>query len=223
MLIRQVGNMNNIKDREKIAKQIAKTSDSIRKKYRALKTSKIAEDIALERHFKPIAELLKQIVENIEESQSSKKETNIAKDIDIKKKKCEDSDNDDDDNITTTNKDSYCSFTYESILKELSKEPPKILFMRNEDVFETKDVNKAIDNVYSVYFNKGGTMLGDKKFDVDKDDSIIIDNVRCNGILGLYELIFKRLPDEAIFTEDDEQTYKSILLTTNAHRRDQRL
>ncbi|KAL6256617.1 hypothetical protein P5V15_012728 [Pogonomyrmex californicus] len=47
-------------------------------------------------------------------------------------------------------------------------------------------------------------MLGDKKFDVDKDDSIIIDN---------------RFPDEAIFTEDDKQTYKSILLTTNAHRR----
>ena len=30
-----------IKDREKIAKQIAKTSDSIRKKYRALKTGKL--------------------------------------------------------------------------------------------------------------------------------------------------------------------------------------
>ncbi|XP_025075326.1 uncharacterized protein LOC105431840 [Pogonomyrmex barbatus] len=47
-------------------------------------------------------------------------------------------------------------------------------------------------------------MLDDKKFDVDKDDSIIIDN---------------RLSDEAIFTEDDKQTYKSILLTMNAHRR----
>ncbi|KAL6253942.1 hypothetical protein P5V15_015788 [Pogonomyrmex californicus] len=47
-------------------------------------------------------------------------------------------------------------------------------------------------------------MLGDKKFDVDKDDSIIIDN---------------RLSDEATFTKDDKQTYKSILLTTNAHRR----
>ncbi|KAL6261889.1 hypothetical protein P5V15_006972 [Pogonomyrmex californicus] len=62
-------------------------------------------------------------------------------------------------------------------------------------------------------------MLGDKKFDVDKNDSIIIDNVRYNGTPGLYELIFKRLPDKAIFTEDNKQTYKSILLTTNAHRR----
>ena len=49
-------NMNNskkLKDRERIAKEIAKTSDLIRKMYRALKTGKIEEDIALEQHFKP--------------------------------------------------------------------------------------------------------------------------------------------------------------------------
>jgi len=49
-----------IKDRKKIAKHIAKTSDSIRKKYRALKAG---GDIALERHFKAIVEPL-QIVKN---------------------------------------------------------------------------------------------------------------------------------------------------------------
>ncbi|KAL6253710.1 hypothetical protein P5V15_015525 [Pogonomyrmex californicus] len=71
-------------------------------------------------------------------------------------------------------------------------------------VFLGDDIDKAIDNVYGVYFDKSGTMLGDKKFDVDKDNSIIIDNVRYNGTPGLYELIFKRLPDETIFTEDDK-------------------
>ena len=56
-------NMDNnkeLKDRERIAKQIAKTSKLIRKKYRALKTGKIEEDIALEKYFKPIVEPLKQ-------------------------------------------------------------------------------------------------------------------------------------------------------------------
>ena len=47
---------DNSKDREKIAKEIAETSDSIRKKCRALKTDKMEEGIALERHFKPIIE-----------------------------------------------------------------------------------------------------------------------------------------------------------------------
>ncbi|KYN15784.1 hypothetical protein ALC57_11990 [Trachymyrmex cornetzi] len=60
--------MDNSIDRERITKEIAKMSDSIRKKYRALKTGKMARDIALKRHFKPIIDPLKQIVENTAES-----------------------------------------------------------------------------------------------------------------------------------------------------------
>jgi len=61
MIHQHVTNMEEeIKDRERIAKQIAKTSDSIRKKYRALKAGKMEEAIALE----PFIEPLKQIVEN---------------------------------------------------------------------------------------------------------------------------------------------------------------
>jgi len=48
---------------KRITKQIAKTSDSIRKKYRVLKTDKMEED-HIERHFKFIIESLKQVVEN---------------------------------------------------------------------------------------------------------------------------------------------------------------
>jgi len=44
-----------LKDHERIVKQIAKTSDSIYKKYYALKTDKIEEDIVLEKHIKPIS------------------------------------------------------------------------------------------------------------------------------------------------------------------------
>jgi len=54
-----------IKDHERIAKHITKTSDSIRKKYRALK-AKMEEDFALERHFKPI-EPLKQVENTVGE------------------------------------------------------------------------------------------------------------------------------------------------------------
>ncbi|KAL6262100.1 hypothetical protein P5V15_007201 [Pogonomyrmex californicus] len=146
--------MDNTKDREKIAKQIAKTSNSIRKKYRALKTGKIDENVALERRFKPIVELLQQIVK---ETHPIKKEANVAKNIGIKKKKKrednDDDDDDDDDNTTTTDKDSCwtdvewlksphpkkCtkqlntasdSFTFDSTSKELSKEPPTIPTIR---------------------------------------------------------------------------------------------
>jgi len=61
-------------------------------------------------------------------------------------------------------------------------------------------------------------MLGNKLFDIDTDDSMIIDGVKYKDMSGLYELIFKRIPDSFIYTKNDKQTYKSILLATNVHR-----
>ncbi|KYN30394.1 hypothetical protein ALC56_15323 [Trachymyrmex septentrionalis] len=88
--------MADVREREKIARAIEKTSESIRKKHRALKTGRIEEDIALNRRFKPL--------------------------------------------IVPT------------------------------------------------------------------------------FLSGLYELIFKRIPDDALYTEDDMHKYKSMLLVTNAHK-----
>jgi len=82
----------------------------------------------------------------------------------------------------------------------------------------TGDRKSDIDRMYGVYLDKDGMMLGSKQFDVDKADNIIIDDVRYVGTPGFYELIFKRVPDDVISTEEDKQRYKSMLLTTNAHR-----
>jgi len=71
-----------------------------------------------------------------------------------------------------------------------------------------------MDRTYGVYLNDG-VMFGSKQFDVDKADNIIID-VRSVGTSGLYELIFKRVPDDIICTEEVKQKY--MLLMTNAHR-----
>jgi len=56
--------MAHVREREKIAREIEKTSESIRKKYRALKNGRIEEDIALDRHFKLIIKPLQQIVDS---------------------------------------------------------------------------------------------------------------------------------------------------------------
>ena len=74
----------------------------------------------------------------------------------------------------------------------------------------TDNARNEIDLVYSVYFDENGTMLGNKKFDVDTDDTIIIDGVRYKGTPSLYELIFKKILNDAIYTENDKQTYKHI-------------
>jgi len=81
--------------------------------------------------------------------------------------------------------------------------------------------NKIKDTV-GVHLDKDGIMmLKSKKFDTDNNDHIIINSVRY-GAPGLYELIFKRIPDYDVYTEDYKRKYKSILLATNAHRRNYR-
>lgn len=52
--------------REKTAKQIANTRESIRRKHRALKSGAMESEIALEKRFKPIVAPLKQIVKQTE-------------------------------------------------------------------------------------------------------------------------------------------------------------
>ncbi|KMQ85064.1 hypothetical protein RF55_16638 [Lasius niger] len=82
-----------------------------------------------------------------------------------------------------------------------------------------QDKNAKMDYVYGVKFCDEGMMLGDKVFDVDKNDNIIINELKYVETPGLYKLILKKMSDDAVCTEDDLHKYKSILLTTNAHRR----
>jgi len=61
-----------------------------------------------------------------------------------------------------------------------------------------------IDNVYGIYFSSDGTMFDDKRINLDKNDDIIVDGKRYPGTPGLYELIFKKFPDETICTNADK-------------------
>ncbi|KYM95695.1 hypothetical protein ALC62_13661 [Cyphomyrmex costatus] len=224
--------MDSNKDHEKIAMEIAKTSDSIRKKYRALKTGKMEEEIALERHFKPITEPLKQIVENTVES--SKDPINVEtffseKDEEPKpKRKRSNASYDSPIQASTPVKSALNrSITVPSTLNEMSKITGSQKLYANYGSLGQKYLKAVlsgkkavnIDVVYGVYFNDEGTMLGDKHITLNKNDDIIIDGKRYDGTPGLYELIFMKFPNESICTDDDVQTYKSILLTTNAYQR----
>ncbi|XP_071579217.1 uncharacterized protein [Temnothorax nylanderi] len=275
-----------IRERERIANQIAKTSNSIRKKYHALKIGKMEEDIALERHFKHIIEPLRQIAENTvgKESDVSKIENEtVWEDEEPKFKRERPNASFNDSIMASTPVTLKRSINVPSNLSEITKilqprkskrskgplnEPPitsapsvqltMLESLANEDVFETTDDSlvtsvrqqlqtsegretlrdhlgllsqkyvgavlsgdheSGIDTVYGVYFSNDGMMLGNKRFDVDNADNIIIDGIRYAGTRGLYELIFKKFPNDEIYTEDDKQKYKSMLLATSAHKR----
>lgn len=271
-------------DREKIAREIAKTSESIRKKYRSLKTGQMEEDVALERHFKPITEPLKQLVENTINVESNEAKIEPMSMLEEKYEKKE-------SKYGTKRSRSNISFNDSPItpnqskrkrIKQLSNvatstpiqdvvQPSQILHERSspsvgerssppvDEIFETtpetlvtsvqhllqtsegqntlrdhfgplgqkyvgailsQDKNTKMDYVYGVKFCNEGMMIGNKFFDVDKDDNIYIDGIKYVGTPGLYELIFMRMPDDAVYTEADMYKYKNILLATNAHKRD---
>jgi len=249
-------------ERERVAKQIALTSESIRKKHRALKTGQQEEEIVLEKRFKPIVEPLKQLDGN---TQSSIDNISIATPSSVIKKSHEE--------INEKTNDASPESIIRKPLKPLNlskvtprspgvrsapPEPHGSFFAENVpmDIYETDDPpespiqqviqspeirdallnqlgtlgqkyvsallsgDKTIDHVYGVYYNDAsGMMLGDKSFDVDKKDNIIVGNKMYAGTPGLYELIFKRIPSGDLFTERDRRVYRNILLTTNAHRR----
>ena len=60
--------------------------------------------------------------------------------------------------------------------------------------------------MYGIYLHKDGLMFDNKRFDMDDADNIIID-VRYVRTPGIYELIFKRIPDDALYTKNDMHKY----------------
>ncbi|KYN02979.1 hypothetical protein ALC62_06184 [Cyphomyrmex costatus] len=181
------------------------------------------EEVALERHFKSITEPLKQIVKNTVES--SKDPINIEtffseKDEEPKPKRKRP--NDSYDIFEIANKPLVTSIRH---LLQTSEGQEKLhanygpLGQRYLKAVLSGKKAVNIDVVYGVYFSDEGTMLGDKRITLNKNDDIIIDGQRYDRTPGLYELIFMKFPNESICTDDDVQTYKSILLITNAYRR----
>ncbi|KYM75539.1 hypothetical protein ALC53_14060 [Atta colombica] len=90
-----------------------------------------------------------------------------------------------------------------------------------ENVFETMDNSLAMkmqNRRCEALRGKNGLMFGNKPFDVNEADNIIIDGVRYADTRGLYELIFKRILDDLHYTKDDMQVQEYMLLVTNAHK-----
>ena len=78
---------------------------------------------------------------------------------------------------------------------------------------------KVINIDYGVYFSDERTILSDKHINLHKNNDTIVDRIKYDGTPDLFDLIFMKFPNKSICTDDDVQTYRSLLLTTNAHWR----
>ena len=78
--------------------------------------------------------------------------------------------------------------------------------------------DRLMDYTYGVRHENGKWMIGDSQFEIDTDDSILINGKRYKGTPGLYELVFMKHPNENIYMESDMKAYKDILRNTNPHK-----
>ncbi|KYN30399.1 hypothetical protein ALC56_15329 [Trachymyrmex septentrionalis] len=143
--------MADVRERKKITRAIEKTSESIRKKHRSLKTDRIEEGIALDRHFTHLIEPLR-LFANSPGVRATKRELR-------------------DEDTASVHKH-----------ERKKEENPMIdhtMISVDGRAFD------LVDHVYGVYLHKDGLMFGNKRFDVDDADNIIIDGVQYAGTPGL--------------------------------------
>jgi hypothetical protein len=78
---------------------------------------------------------------------------------------------------------------------------------------------RVIDNTFGPRFEGNTLMIGDQPLQFNEDGSIAIANTTYKPTPGLYELIFKRLPNEEIYNTEDLSSYRDLILKTNAHKK----
>ncbi|XP_054257468.1 uncharacterized protein LOC129002724 [Macrosteles quadrilineatus] len=208
--------------------QIAELKEAVRRKFRQFKDGSVESERLLEKQYKPLIRELKNV-----EPKTEVKVEQLSTDEPM------DYESDDDDYIGRPFKPEAISTprAETSQLEEVVSSPSGFQTASKyiEEQFHNsltkkymtqfiKDVggkNRTIDHDYGPRLGENGKTLlvGDKVVEFDTDGTIIINNTRYPPTEGIYELLFKRLPNSDVYTQDDLTTYKSILIATNAHKK----
>jgi hypothetical protein len=220
---------------EKLIKEIKLLSDSIRRKNRALRLGISERDKYLETTFKPVIEPLKEVSlklgKNITEGDVilpvSKSE--LKTEVDSEKEE----EIQDEPGMAEQSTDKSVEQEEEEEEEEeegLSESDPSNISKLGIDIkfkgdlgrkYLLKMLQSSIPrrkyHVYGARLEGNGLMIGDSTLDVDERDNIIISNKQYKGTIGLFELIFKNIPDK--YTFRDLTTFKIICARTNCHRK----
>ncbi len=82
-----------------------------------------------------------------------------------------------------------------------------------------KGRSDPIDHTYGPRFDNNSLKVGDSLLEFEEDGDIRIQGEKYVGTEGLYELLFKRVPDIDLYDHNDMAAYKNILVRTNAHKK----
>lgn len=218
-----------------LKEQIVKSASAVKRKVDLIKDAKNSSNVTLETIFKPIVDPL-----NILANRNDKKNLQEVKHYDpiskkIKKNESEksyssceeyiDSSSVDDEEYQDTPQKSNKTLTVspfkdhdvsEGSFKSFQSSP-NVINQTQSSSWSTS--SEVIDSIpFGIRNERGKLKLG--KTRVHDDGRILkVGNISFEKTLGLKELLFKKIPNLDVITEDDLENYKLLLINTNAHRR----
>lgn len=229
---------------EKLFKQkVLQSAQAVRKKVQLIRDVKSNDNRMLEAMLKPITDPLNEMVKNNNNANNLNiSDTDFGNDRfkwnksvkTLKYSPSEDGMKESFDNKTLLRKSSESSYS-ENELNDRNS-----MSHENDNQSDSDTTNNASfrtsgsyaspreDSAWQKqYFNipfgvrneRGKLMLGSYPISVN-DDTLTIDGEIYSLTQGLNDLLFKKVPDLELVTEDDKRLYKTLLLKTNAHRRD---
>lgn len=204
--------------------QIVQAAAAVKKKVNEMRMAESNNEKFLDTFFQPITKPFHQIIND----NSTLKQLNVSKNKNI----CEQLNNTHFKNKETLLKSPYNSdeeIDESSSDSEASNKslPSNSSFATVESLQSPKQntsswslSSEVFEDVpYGVRRERGKLMMGSSRVNVD-DDNVYIAGESYQKTPGLFELLFKKIPDLSLVSENDSQVYKAMLQETNAHRRD---
>jgi hypothetical protein len=203
------------KKKKELASEIIESQNAIRKKYKKFRVEQEAERNYLAKSLEPITVPLNTFIKANSAALNVEKLVDNIKGTDAHQDEVEIVDQTKTEIQTTPSSDAE-----KKEHEKASERNESIVDPLLEQFFKLHSNPSSIpelDKTYGMRHSGNRWHLGDSIIYVDNKD-IIINKKRYKGTQGLYELLFLKNPDENIYNDSDLQTYRAMLLATNAHK-----
>lgn len=224
-----------------LKEQILKSAVAVKKKVKMIKDLKNSKNMALEAIFKPIVDPLNQLANKTDEKneQEESVQAPLAKKIKYsdsvasyssnenleepysEEENDEEENDEEEDDVFYKKSDKTLTVspfndpnTSETSFKSLQSSPS----MKNQSLSWSQSSEVFKDVPFGIRNERGKLVLGKTRV-YDQGNILKIGNRTLKKSDGITELLFKKIPNLDIVTDEDLQTYKTILVDTNAHRR----
>lgn len=190
-----------------LKRQIVDAAEAVKKKIRKMKDVEIDNNQTLESMFKPVTEPLNLIANASKQPPRLYATGNEEADISFIDSASQKGNLSNVDNDYESDKDS--DYSFQSLVEN-----------KQGETSSWSISSEALAGVpFGVRVEDGNLMLGSARITIS-DEYIIVSGHKYQNTPGLKQLLLKKNVDLSMVTDRDMQHYKSMLLDTNAHRRD---